>query len=141
MIKKCLGAFLLVVVLGSCGGTFRKVNFEEDQDEVVEYMNRFHSLLRKGDYVSAKKWFAPSLPDSLLTRMFAIQDSMVGLMISDSLTSIRTDFSVKSKHREGKAEVIYECKYAKGKVREEIVIEIINDSLKISGLHPIVELR
>lgn len=141
--KKIVFGLVFIFTLSNLGCESNQIytNREEDKEEAQKFVEQFYILLQNKEYESATKLF--SVGDATkedVLRVFFKLDSALGKMTEYNLEDIKTEVKDSEGVKTGKYDLRYQATHQKGICRHEIVLEIIKDSLKITGYHPIIDL-
>jgi len=129
-------AFIGLSLIISCDVSIKKENNEADIEVAKELSNNFYNLVIQKNFEEASLYFGPSIGyEDGLDILINVNNHIGNL---DSVIYINGTSKTINSAKSVNAEYVlnFNTYYNKNRAKEEMVIELINDTLKIEGYHP-----
>lgn len=127
---------LCCIALISCEVSVNKQNNATDIETAKEMSNNFYKLIKEKKFKDASKYFGSTVGYEDGLKILENVNNHIGDLDTAIYLSGNSNTTLSSK--QNRAEYVFNFKaiYSKMSATEEMVIELINDSLKITGYHP-----
>ncbi|HEU4716453.1 MAG TPA: hypothetical protein VFU15_01415 [Bacteroidia bacterium] len=127
------GFFLLC----SCNGSYTRTNMPGDISDGKALAEKFYTFLAKHSVPGINTISSGIKPDEM-NHLMNFADSSWGAMKSYEFTSGKSQIQKNNGVRSGEIDLYYKANYERSVNKETIIIEVVNDSLKVTGYdtHP-----
>lgn len=128
--------YLFCIVFISCEVSVNKQNNANDIETVKKMSNNFYKLIKEKDFKTASNYFGNAIGYEDGLKILKNVNDHIGDL--DTVIYLNGNSNTTLSSKQNKAEYVFNFKtvYSKMTANEEMVIELINDSLKITGYHP-----
>jgi len=113
-----------------------KQNNATDIETAKETSNNFYKLIKEKKFKDASKYFGTTIGYEDGLKILENVNDHIGDLDTAIYLSGNSNTTLSSKHNRSEYVFNFKAIYSKMSATEEMVIELINDSLKITGYHP-----
>lgn len=127
---------LISIILASCDVSVNKQNSSNDIETAKKVSADFYRLVKEKKFTEAAKYFDRTIGYEDGLKILENVNDHIGDLDTVLYVNGTSNTTVGSKKNQAEFELNFKAIYKKMSANEEIVIELINDSLKITGYHP-----
>lgn len=127
---------LFLPFLTSCEVSINKQNNVSDIENAKKTSTVFYQLVKEKRFAEAAKYFGTTIGYEDGLKILGNVNEHIGNLDSVVFVNGNSNTTISSKKDQAQFELNFKAFYQKMEANEEMVIELINDSLKITGYHP-----
>lgn len=127
---------MIPFVIVSCQVSVKKENSSSDIEEARKYSMSFYHLIKEREFESAARYFGPTIGYEDGLGILKNVNEHIGSLDTIIYLTGNSNKTVSANKKQEEYVLNFKAVYNKMEANEEMVIELINDSLKITGYHP-----